>query len=88
MAKNRSTTKNFGKFQCKQWPADVMTSVPSRMRNLRKMRNYWANFTDFVPKTNIKKCKTEKLEYFNARLWLASWKSKFYAKNLFMGSSK
>ena len=42
----------------------------SRVRNLRKMRNFWANFTDFEPEINIIKCKTEnlstnkKLEYF------------------------
>ena len=35
------------------------TSVPYRVRNLRKMRNLWANFTDFEPKVNIK-CKTKK----------------------------
>ena len=38
------------------------TSVPSRVRNLRKMRNFWANFTDFEPEINITKCKTEKLK--------------------------
>ena len=37
-------------------------SVPSRVRNLRKMRNFWANFTDFEPEIDIIKCKTEKLE--------------------------
>ena len=50
----------------------VGTSVPSRVRNLRKVRNFWANFTDFEPEINIIKCKTEKLnkklEYFHARL--------------------
>ena len=46
----------------------VPVSVPSRVRKLRKMRNFWANFTDFEPEINIMKCKTEKLEYFNARL--------------------
>ena len=38
------------------------------------MRNFWANFTDFEPKINIIKCKIEKLkklEYFNARLYIA-----------------
>ena len=52
----------------------IITSVPSRVRNLRKMRNFWANFTDCEPKINIIKCKTEKLyqktsvyKYFNAR---------------------
>ena len=63
-----------------------VTSVPSGVRNLRKMRNFWANFTDFEPEINIIKCKSEKLKqklkYFNARLWLVSWKSKFNAKNL------
>ena len=37
-------------------------SVPSRVRNLRKMRNFWANFTDFEPEINTIKCKTEKLK--------------------------
>ena len=63
-----------------------LTSVPSKVRNLRKMRNFWANFTDFEPEINIIKCKTEKLkqklEYFNARLLFISWKNKFNAKNL------
>ena len=36
-------------------------SVPSRVRNLREMRNFWANFTDFEPEVNTIKCKTEKL---------------------------
>ena len=40
----------------------VRVSVPSRVRNLRKMRNFWANFTDFEPEINIVKCKTEKLK--------------------------
>ena len=40
----------------------VDSSVPSRVGNLRKMRNFWANFTDFEPKINITKCKTEKLK--------------------------
>ena len=47
----------------------------SRERDLRKMRNFGANFTDFEPEINIIKCKTEnvknlnkKLESFNARL--------------------
>ena len=40
----------------------VIASVPSRVRNLRKMRNFWANFTDFKPEINIAKCKTEKLK--------------------------
>ena len=39
-----------------------LTSVPSRVRNLRKMRNFWANFTDFKPEIYIIKCKTEKLK--------------------------
>ena len=43
-------------------------SVPSRVRNLRKMQNFGANFIGFEPEINIIKCKTEKLEYFNARL--------------------
>ena len=30
----------------------VNTSVPCRVRNLRKMRNFWANFTDFEPEIN------------------------------------
>ena len=29
------------------------------MRNLSKMRNFWANFTDFEPEINIIKCRTE-----------------------------
>ena len=37
----------------------VGNSDPSRVRNLRKMRNFWANFTDFDPEINIMKCKTE-----------------------------
>ena len=48
----------------------VLGSVPSRVRNLRKMQNFWANFTDFAPEIIIIKCKTEnlnkKLEYFKA----------------------
>ena len=39
-----------------------MQCVPSRVRNLRKMRSFWANFTDFEPEINIIKCKTEKLK--------------------------
>ena len=46
----------------------TVSSVPSRVRSLRKTRDFWANFTDFEPGINIIKCKTEKLEYFNARL--------------------
>ena len=37
--------------------------VPSRVRNLRKMRNFRANFTDFEPEINTVKCKTEKLKH-------------------------
>ena len=46
------------------------TSVSSRVRNLRKMRNFWANFSDFKSEIYIIKCKNfnKKLEYFNARL--------------------
>ena len=40
----------------------AMLSVLSRVRNLRKKRNFWANFTDFKPEINVIKCKTEKLE--------------------------
>ena len=40
----------------------LVRSVPSKMRSLRKMRNFWANFTDFYLKINIIKCKTEKLK--------------------------
>ena len=39
-----------------------MPSVAPGVRNLRKMQNFWANFTDFDPEINIIKCKTEKLE--------------------------
>ena len=42
--------------------------VIPRVRNLRKMQNIWANFTDFEPEISIIKCKTKKLKYFNARL--------------------
>ena len=49
-----------------------IVSVPSRVRNLRKMRNFCANFTDFEPEINIVNAKlknlNKKLEYFNARL--------------------
>ena len=48
----------------------LYSSVPSRVKNSRKMQNLWANFTDFEPEINIIKSKTEKLkklEYFNAR---------------------
>ena len=38
------------------------SSVPSRVRNLRKMQNFWANFINFEPEINIIKCKTEKLK--------------------------
>ena len=31
----------------------LRNSVLSRVRNLRKMRNFWANFTDFNPEVNI-----------------------------------
>ena len=34
----------------------------SRVRNLKKMRHFWANFTDFEPEINIITCKTEKLK--------------------------
>ena len=48
-------------------PSAITFSVPSRVRNLRKMRNFWANITDFEPEINISiaytvKCKTEKRE--------------------------
>ena len=50
----------------------VWNSVPSRVRNLKKMRNFWANFTDFEPEINILDYKMQnlnkKFEYFNARL--------------------
>ena len=42
--------------------AAILISVPSRVRNLRKMQNFWANFTDFKPEINIIKCQTEKLD--------------------------
>ena len=35
--------------------AALPTSVLSRVRNLRKMRNFWANFTDFEPEINCDK---------------------------------
>ena len=51
------------------WGPDIhVASVPSRERNLRKMRNFWANFTDFEPKINIIKCKTEKLKQKNLNI--------------------
>ena len=37
--------------------ANVVGSVPSKMRNLRKMRIFWANFTDSKSGINIIKCK-------------------------------
>ena len=37
-------------------------SVTSRVRNLRKMHNFWAYFIDFEPEINIIKSKTEKLK--------------------------
>ena len=40
----------------------ITASVPPWVRNLRKMRNFWANFTDFEPEINIIKCKTETLK--------------------------
>ena len=40
----------------------MAASVPSTVRNMRKMRNIWANFTDFEPENNIIKCKTQKLK--------------------------
>ena len=40
----------------------ISTSAPSRVRNLRKMRNFWANFTDFEPEIININCKTEKLQ--------------------------
>ena len=43
----------------------VRISVPSRVRNLRKMGNFQANFTDFEPVINIVKCKTEKFGLTN-----------------------
>ena len=38
---------------------NVWGSVPTRVRSLRKMQNFWENFTDFKPEVNIIKCKTE-----------------------------
>ena len=40
-----------------------LSSVPSRVRNLRKMRKFWAYFTDFEPEINIIGRKTEKLKH-------------------------
>ena len=37
----------------------MLGSVPSRARNLRKMQNFWAKFTDFATEINIIKRKTE-----------------------------
>ena len=45
-----------------QFSCMLLTNVPYRVRNLRKMRNFCANFTDFEPEINITKCKTEKLK--------------------------
>ena len=45
--------------------AMVKNNVPSRVR---KMRNFWANFTDFEPEINIIKCKTEKLKQKNLNI--------------------
>ena len=46
----------------------TIPSVPSRVRNLRKIQNFWANFTDFEPEINIIKCKTEKLDLKNLNI--------------------
>ena len=50
----------------------MLCSVPSRVRNLRKMQNFWIHLTDFEPKINIIICKSEnfnkKLENFNATI--------------------
>ena len=43
-------------YQC------AVISVPYRVKNLRKMRHFWANFTDFEQEINILRCKTEKLK--------------------------
>ena len=57
-----------GAIRCHIFPKGAIvqkklkTSVPSRVRNSRKMQNFWANFTDFEPEINIIKCKTEKLK--------------------------
>ena len=37
------------------------TSVPSTVRNLGKMQNFWANFIDFESEINITKCKIKTL---------------------------
>ena len=39
-----------------------VTSVPFRVRNLRKMRNFWEKSIDFEPEINLIKCKTEILK--------------------------
>ena len=44
------------------------TSVSSRVRNLRKMQNFWANFSDFGPDINSVKCKTERLKTKNLNI--------------------
>ena len=61
-------SSNNGCSTLMQAIALITASVPSRVRYLRKMHNFWANFTDFEPEINITKCKTKKLEYFNTRL--------------------
>ena len=38
------------------------------MSYLRKMRNFWANFTDFEPEINIIKCETENLKTKNLNI--------------------
>ena len=42
--------------------SDKFENHCSRVRNLRKMRNFWANFTNFEPEIIIIKCKPEKLK--------------------------
>ena len=42
--------------------SDKFENHCSRVRNLRKMQNFWANFIDFEPEIIIIKCKTEKLK--------------------------
>ena len=49
LLKGSTISRSFAKSLATEFTISGICSVPSRVRNLRKMRNFWANFTDFKP---------------------------------------
>ena len=66
----------------------VNCSVPSRVGNLGKIGNFWANFTDFEPEINIIKCKTEKLKQKNLNILMQDCSLYLGKANLMQKNSK